>query len=46
MIAATAMAAELPLYTTYPDDFAGLGHLVTVIPGNQARSSERTPTCP
>jgi predicted nucleic acid-binding protein len=32
MIAATAMAAELPLYTTNPDDFAGLGHLVTVIP--------------
>ena len=25
MIAATAIAAELPLYTTNPDDFAGLG---------------------
>ena len=24
--------AELPLYKTNPDDFAGLGHLVTVIP--------------
>ena len=31
MIAATAIAAELPLYTTNPDDFAGLEHLVTVI---------------
>ena len=28
---ATAIAAELPLYTTNPDDFAGLEHLVTVI---------------
>jgi predicted nucleic acid-binding protein len=32
MIAAVAIAAELPLYTTNPDDFAGLEHLVTVIP--------------
>jgi predicted nucleic acid-binding protein len=32
MIAATAIAAELPLYTTNPGDFAGLDHLVTVIP--------------
>jgi predicted nucleic acid-binding protein len=32
MIAATAIAAELPLYTTNPGDFAGLGHLVTVVP--------------
>jgi predicted nucleic acid-binding protein len=32
MIAATAIAAGLPLYTTNPDDFAALGHLVTVIP--------------
>jgi len=32
MIAATAIAAELPLYTTNPDDFAALGHLVTVVP--------------
>ena len=32
MIAATAIAAELPLYTTNPDDFVGLGHLVTVVP--------------
>jgi predicted nucleic acid-binding protein len=32
MIAATAIAAELPLYTTNPDDFAALDHLVTVVP--------------
>ena len=32
MIAATAIAAELPLYTTNPGDFAGLITLVTVIP--------------
>lgn len=32
MIAATAIAAELPLYTANPDDFAGLSQLVTVIP--------------
>jgi predicted nucleic acid-binding protein len=32
MIAATAIAAELPVYTTNPGDFAGLDHLVTVIP--------------
>jgi predicted nucleic acid-binding protein len=31
MIAATAIAADLPLYTTNPDDFAGLDHLVAVI---------------
>jgi hypothetical protein len=31
MIAATGIVAELPLYTTNPDDFVGLDHLVTVI---------------
>jgi len=31
MIAATAIAAELPLYTTNPDDFAGLDRLMAVM---------------
>jgi predicted nucleic acid-binding protein len=32
MIAATALAAGLPIYTTNPDDFAGLDSLLTVVP--------------
>lgn len=32
MIASTAIAEDLPLFTTNPDDFAGLDGLVTVVP--------------
>jgi predicted nucleic acid-binding protein len=32
MIASTAIAAGLPLYTTNPDDFAGLDDLLVVVP--------------
>lgn len=32
LIAATALAADLPLYTRNPDDFNGLAGLVEVIP--------------
>ncbi len=32
MIAATAMAEGLPLFTTNPDDFTGLDNLIRVIP--------------
>lgn len=32
MIAATAIAAGLPLFTTNPNDFSGLADLLTVIP--------------
>jgi hypothetical protein len=32
MIAATAIAEDLPLYTTNPGDYAGLERLVRVVP--------------
>jgi hypothetical protein len=32
MIAATALAAGLPLYTTNPDDFVGLDALLAIVP--------------
>jgi len=32
MIAATAVAEGLPLFTTNPDDFSGLGWIVSIVP--------------
>jgi predicted nucleic acid-binding protein len=32
MIASIAAVAQVPLYTTNPDDFLGLDHLLTIIP--------------
>jgi predicted nucleic acid-binding protein len=32
MIASTAIANQLPVYTTNPDDFSGLSDLVTIVP--------------
>jgi predicted nucleic acid-binding protein len=32
MIAATALASGLPLFTTNPDDYAGLEGLITIVP--------------
>ncbi len=37
MIAATAIAEDLPLYTTNPGDYAGLEKLIRVIPVNRPR---------
>jgi predicted nucleic acid-binding protein len=32
MIAATAIVSGIPLYTTNPDDFTGLGHILNIKP--------------
>jgi predicted nucleic acid-binding protein len=37
MIASTAIAEDLPLYTTNPDDFTGLEHLLTIVPVTRPR---------
>jgi hypothetical protein len=46
MIAATAIAAELPLYTANPGDFAGLDHLVTVVPVTRPEIPNERPARP
>lgn len=43
MIAATAISEELPLFTTNPDDFAGLGDLLTVVHVTRPELSPSTP---
>src|SRR6478752_1633472 len=35
MIASIAIAEDLPLYTTNPDDFIGLEQLLTVVPARR-----------
>jgi predicted nucleic acid-binding protein len=41
MIASTAIAAGLPLFTTNPGDFAGLGGLLAVIPVTRPQVPEK-----
>jgi predicted nucleic acid-binding protein len=43
MIAATAMAAGLPLYTTDPDDFTGLDRLLAVVPVTRPKVPRERP---
>jgi len=40
MIAATAVASRLPLYTTNPDDFTGLRDVVTIVPVQRPPQSQ------
>jgi hypothetical protein len=39
MIAAIAVAQELPLYTTHPDDFSGLEELLAIMPVTRPETS-------
>lgn len=46
MIAATAIAEGVPLFTTNPDDFTGLGTIMQVIPVTRPPVPHERPTLP